>query len=431
MQKGFSSSFGTDVVRDLENKLARNLVVVVVLAAGGVALSTVEVYWLWAHGGESDAACEFLKLLSSFFTLWLIGFLFLYYRRTFELMKETNSLLRQDTLASSGLILSTQRWSFVPEALAYLVHPLPFVCVELSVPYYDLKRGQGYTTTVNSDELACLFMMAARALLLLRCAPYVAGFAGRQSRMYANLNHLDLSTGLALRLTFLRAPARLLGAVTVVLLAVAGFALQLAERRVNHDLDDYANCFWLAVVSMTGIGFGELYPQTPIGRVASAAAFAWGALLSALIILTLMSSTRLTEAESRVSKMIEHGRSRANIKQRAASYIQAAWASYLERLQRTQSVMSTSSLLAHEPLHADPKFCRAMRSFRTTRKSLAHTDDYIHLIYKELLDTRTRVEVRMRDVEEKLEDMDAKFEQNIAAMNELLQKNLKLLKHMA
>ena len=49
----------------------------------------------------------------------------------------------------------------------------------------------------------------------------------------------------------------------------------------------------------------------------------------------------------------------------------------------------------------------------------------------ELLDTRTRVEVRMRDVEEKLEDMDAKFEQNIAAMNELLQKNLKLLKHMA
>ena len=266
MQKGFSSSFGTDVVRDLENKLARNLVVVVVLAAGGVALSTVEVYWLWAHGGESDAACEFLKLLSSFFTLWLIGFLFLYYRRTFELMKETNSLLRQDTLASSGLILSTQRWSFVPEALAYLVHPLPFVCVELSVPYYDLKRGQGYTTTVNSDELACLFMMAARALLLVRCAPYVAGFAGRQSRMYANLNHLDLSTGLALRLTFLRAPARLLGAVTVVLLAVAGFALQLSERRVNHDLDDYANCFWLAVVSMTGIGFGELYPQTPIGE---------------------------------------------------------------------------------------------------------------------------------------------------------------------
>ena len=32
-------------------------------------------------------------------------------------------------------------------------------------------------------------------------------------------------------------------------------------------------------------------------------------------------------------------------------------------------------------------------------------------------------------MEEKLEEMDAKFEHNIAAMNELLQKNLKYLKH--
>jgi hypothetical protein len=48
-----------------------------------------------------------------------------------------------------------------------------------------------------------------------------------------------------------------------------------------------------------------------------------------------------------------------------------------------------------------------------------------------VLDTRSRVESRLRDVEEKLEEMDAKFEHNIAAMNELLQKNLKYLKHIA
>lgn len=48
-----------------------------------------------------------------------------------------------------------------------------------------------------------------------------------------------------------------------------------------------------------------------------------------------------------------------------------------------------------------------------------------------MLDTRSRVESRLRDVEEKLEEMDAKFEHNIAAMNELLQKNLKYLKHIA
>ena len=54
-----------------------------------------------------------------------------------------------------------------------------------------------------------------------------------------------------------------------------------------------------------------------------------------------------------------------------------------------------------------------------------------HRVYKELLDTRTRLDNKMRDVEEKLEEMDAKFEHNIAAMNELLQKNLKYLKHLS
>ena len=46
-----------------------------------------------------------------------------------------------------------------------------------------------------------------------------------------------------------------------------------------------------------------------------------------------------------------------------------------------------------------------------------------------MLDSRTRAESRLRDIEEKIEELDAKFEHNIAAMNELLQKNLKYLKH--
>lgn len=46
-----------------------------------------------------------------------------------------------------------------------------------------------------------------------------------------------------------------------------------------------------------------------------------------------------------------------------------------------------------------------------------------------MLDSRSRIEKRLLDLEEKLEEMDAKFEHNIAAMNELLQKNLKYLKH--
>ena len=118
--------------------------------------------------------------------------------------------------------------------------------------------------------------------------------------------------------------------------------------------------------------------------------------------------------------------------------------------------MTTASpLMGSEPLLSDPRFCRSMRTFRKLRKMCQHPDDDLFVIFKEVLDSRTRLEHRLRDVEEKvrrrrttathpiiaplttrsrhaqLEEMDAKFEHNIASMNELLQKNLKYLKHVA
>ena len=192
-------SISVDSVRLLESKLSRNFVILLLLASAGTAVQVAECYWLWAQAGESDAVCEVLKLVSTFLTLWLIFFLFLYYRRKFEQLKATNALLAQDTLTSSGLLVSTRQWSFLPEALFYLVHAPPFVCLEIAVPYYDLRRGSTYTTTLNTDELAAVFMVLSRSMLLIRCTPYLSGLSARSNRAYANLNHLNITTWLSVR----------------------------------------------------------------------------------------------------------------------------------------------------------------------------------------------------------------------------------------
>ena len=90
---------------------------------------------------------------------------------------------------------------------------------------------------------------------------------------------------------------------------------------------------------------------------------------------------------------------------RSQAYIQAAWATYLERLQREQSLLgmtTASPLMGSEPLLSDPRFCRSMRTFRKLRKMCQHPDDDLFVIFKEVLDSRTRLEHRLRDVEEKV-----------------------------
>ena len=65
--------------------------------------------------------------------------------------------------------------------------------------------------------------------------------------------------------------------------------------------------------------------------------------------------------------------------------------------------MTTASpLMGSEPLLSDPRFCRSMRTFRKLRKMCQHPDDDLFVIFKEVLDSRTRLEHRLRDVEEKV-----------------------------
>lgn len=383
-------------------------------------------YILWSHGGEPDGACEVLKLGSTFTTAFLLVFLYVWHMRKFEHAQFTNALLQRDTFMSSGMMAEC-----VVEALFYLLHAPAFVNFEFETHYFDLQQSKWLPTVISSDELCTLVMIVTRSNLVLRTLRYVSGIESRQTRGYSNMNKLNVTTAMSLRMLYNRFPIVLMVSLTGYLLPAIAFGLQVAERKANHNLDSFSNTLWLALTSVTSLGFGDFVPLSPLGRAIDAIAIGWGLLLYATSIETFLRIAKLSKGENRVATVVRRQSDNTKLRRRGAFYIQAAWASYLERLQREQSATSATSLVGNEPLQSDAKFCRSMRSFRELRKSMQATDDDVTLIFKEVLDSRSRLEKRLLDLEEKLEEMDAKFEHNIAAMNELLQKNLKYLKHVA
>ena len=46
---------------------------------------------------------------------------------------------------------------------------------------------------------------------------------------------------------------------------------------MNHNLDSFANALWLALTSMTSLGFGDFVPLSPLGRAVNSVAILWGA----------------------------------------------------------------------------------------------------------------------------------------------------------
>ena len=112
---------------------------------------------------------------------------------------------------------------------------------------------------------------------------------------------------------------------------------------------------------MTGLGYGDFYPQTGLGRLVSTMAFGWGALMAALLVMTTIREMELSNVEIRVNNLIAVSESNA-------------------RLQRSQS--SGAALLGNEVLHSDGRFCRTMRRFRDIRKELMKPNDVLHMLFQ-------------------------------------------------
>ena len=301
------------LLRTLDAKLKRNVDVMVVLAMAGNLLMVAEVYELWARSGVASTTCEVLKLLSSFTTLWLLAFLAWYYQRKFQQMKLTNALLDQDTFVSSGLLA----WC-VAECLVYAVHAPPFLSAQLTQTYYEHTSGRWTVAVLYTDEALAAAMVVLRTALMVRWLRFQSGVESEQTRGYSNMNHVIITTTLALRLLYKRRPLALIAGSLVFAIGWLAFLLQAFEHGVNAKLASYANCAWCVLTTVATVGFGDVYPVSVLGRAVAGVASLLGLVCAGVIVEVAMRLTQLSKAEARVAGIITQTNTKAKMQRAAA-----------------------------------------------------------------------------------------------------------------
>jgi voltage-gated potassium channel len=96
-----------------------------------------------------------------------------------------------------------------------------------------------------------------RVLRLLRLLRMVRAFAG----LYRFVSHLD-------RLTHHRGLAWLVAAWLGVMV-ICSVALYVAENGINAAVNSPQDAIWWGIVTLTTVGYGDVYPVTPEGRLAA------------------------------------------------------------------------------------------------------------------------------------------------------------------
>lgn len=69
-------------------------------------------------------------------------------------------------------------------------------------------------------------------------------------------------------------------------------------------MENYSSALWLVFITMTTVGYGDLYAVTPMGRVITFAIAIWGAIILSILFATMARIADLSEKESRATAII-------------------------------------------------------------------------------------------------------------------------------
>lgn len=177
----------------------------------------------------------------------------------------------------------------------------------------------------------CLVWMILRSYLIFRLFKHYTKWANMDSEAICDYHGCSASTGFALKAVLQEKPYLVLSASMASSIVLFGFATRIFERPYSNDNSDVElnfdyvwNSMWLIVLTMTTVGYGDIYPRTHMGRFVVVMACFWGVFLVSMMVVTLTVSSEFTKGESRAYDILFRLNAKEQAKKRASYVIKSA-----------------------------------------------------------------------------------------------------------
>eukprot|EP00960_Hanusia_phi_P069715 767147-Hanusia_phi.AAC.6 len=307
----------------------KNLFWAYIWTLAGLVVAVWENEVLWANDRVADMHTFWLKVLIVITTIIAMYFYREYYRAAIAQERLRGNPLHNGFVSYVNLHACGLYGQAVLDLICLLPMPLPWLDFEFDV-WNDSFEG---VCTYQID----VFLMVAM-FLRIRMFPRfygecVSGLAGDIARAYGNVTKLVVGETFISKY-LITSNFNMVCMLWLLLILFYSYCLMLFERPmvfidVAHSrLDRFANCIWCTVITMTTVGYGDVFPSTRYGRVIAMLSAITAMIMVAVstnIVHVVLAQNRLEVMCLRVVEMLA---SRDDVKIKAAEVIQAVWRAY-------------------------------------------------------------------------------------------------------
>ena len=186
---------------------------------------------------------------------------------------------------SDGLRSSSKMNSLIIELVLNSLHPIWYLNGQ-SFEYYNNINNQTVCYSYNSMlSIISIVKLSHIFRLFLLESKYYSGRAHRVCK----INAISPGKVWTCRCIMIMHPFKVFIGMLVSGICILGYCLRIFERPfavegLKNGFDQFGNCAWCILVTMTTVGFGDLYPKSIPGRLVGVIACIWGVFVISLVV---------------------------------------------------------------------------------------------------------------------------------------------------
>ena len=258
------------------------------------------------------------------------------------------------------------------------IHCPPFLDWEFSI------KQLGDHLVISLNAIVSILMML-KVYLLLRLFSWVTKWMNDKSITLCHQNQCSGGTLFSLKALFKQRPYLVLVLCFLLSVSMFGYAIRTFERPLytdeplegDTDWQDYAyvwNGMWLAVLIMSTVGYGEIFPRTHSGRFITVFSSFFGLFLVSLMLITMTLSSEFSRPEKQAYDILYRLQIKKKIRILSIELIQIFYKSRLHkkrnRLTRKMSNRYSKKMLKSSEikvLNADDKMTEKIKQIRALK----------------------------------------------------------------